>query len=177
MEGGSSDNGELIIVDEYSGVGNNEEREIASLSSSMTSASTKTTVRGSSTNVTSKNNTNNNNKENIPTTTTTTPEGDENNLFIDSSNSSEDPFGLDIEVINNHRKSLSINSFTSLNEVKTTTPQQHQQTTLPKRYVYETNKQTNKKTKIIIKASILNDFEMIDIIYSTSIIYVGAVLC
>lgn len=34
---------------------------------------------------------------------------------------SDDPFGLDIEVINNHRKSLSINSFSSLTDFKTTT--------------------------------------------------------
>lgn len=34
----------------------------------------------------------------------------------------EDPFGLDIEVINNHRKSLSINSFSSLSDFKTQQP-------------------------------------------------------
>lgn len=45
------------------------------------------------------------------------------------SSSLEDPFGLDIEVINNHRKSLSINSFSSLSDLKT-----HQTPPLTKRF-------------------------------------------
>jgi hypothetical protein len=38
------------------------------------------------------------------------------------SEAEEDPFGLDVEVINNHRKSLSINSFSSLSDFKTQQP-------------------------------------------------------